>query len=141
MARKATFVTNQHPISQNRVNEAVENIDEKKFPENVKNVLKKEDLANQILNVAPQRNILAMQNKMELHQNALEEITSQKYELDIKNVQKKVRLDVPENNPKSMLVTQHCWRRNLLMTGLRCWCHQHNDVINITVVSLLFCAI
>ena len=63
-------MTNQHPISQNRVNEAVENIDEKKFPENVKNVLKKENPANQILNVAPQRNIPAMQNKMELHQNA-----------------------------------------------------------------------
>ena len=48
----------------------VENIVEKKFPENVKNVLKKEDLANQILNAALQKNILAMQNKMELHQNA-----------------------------------------------------------------------
>ena len=70
MARKATFVTNQHPISQNLVNVPVENIVEKKFPENVKNVLKKEDLANQILNAALQKNILAMQNKMELHQNA-----------------------------------------------------------------------
>ena len=104
MARKATFVTNQHPISQNRVNEAVENIDEKKFPENVKNVLKKEDLANQILNVAPQRNILAMQNKMELHQNALEEITSQKYEPDIKNAQKKVRFDIPKKP-----TLNRCW--------------------------------
>ena len=54
-------------------------------------MLKNEDRVNPILNVVLQRNILVMQNKMELHQNASEEIISQKYERGIKNVQKKVR--------------------------------------------------
>ena len=91
VAKRITFATSRQWMSPNCVNEVAENIEEKKLPENVKNVLKNEDRVNPILNVVLQRNILVMQNKMELHQNASEEIISQKYERDIKNVQKKVR--------------------------------------------------